>query len=381
MKKICWCLLCLLLSSSVVQAARDDHFSARPLPRQDGSLFRIGYLEGGPYVDYQKTLRATVTALVELGWMEPLTLPPFKDPNATRPLWEYLVDHAQSKYIRFLKDGYYTSGWNADLRTQTQERVLARLNGAGDIDLILAMGTWAGQDLANDRHHVPTLVLSTSNPLQAGIIKSAADSGLDHLHAQIDPTRYERQVRLFHDVIGFKRLGIIYEDTPVGRTYAAVDEVEKVAREEGFEVVPYTDAFDIKDLHLAYERLLKGIAVLAPKVDALYLTVNRGIQEDKMQHLLAPVFACKLPTFSQSGSEEVRHGVLMSISQAGFKYVGVFYASTLGKIINGAQPRYLSQIYEEPPKIALNLETAKKIEYNPPFDILLSADEIYEYIQ
>jgi hypothetical protein len=227
---------------------------------------------------------------------------------------------------------------------------------------------------------VPTIVISTSNPLQAGIIKSPQDSGFDHLHAQIDPTRYERQVRLFHDVIGFQRLGLVYENTPAGRGYAAVDDVEKVAREEGFEVVHYEDTFDIDDLDLAYTRLVKAMNTLAPKVDAFYITANRGIQESRMDSILAPVFKYKLPTFSQSGSREVELGVLMSISQAGHKYIGMFYASTIGKIINGAVPRYLTQIYEEPPKIALNLETAKRIDYNPPFDILLSADEIYEKI-
>jgi ABC-type uncharacterized transport system substrate-binding protein len=381
MKKIFCCLLVLLAMTSSSLAARDDGFSPRPESDHARPLFRIGYLEGGPYMDYQKSFRSTIAALAELGWIEPIDLPPTKDPNETRALWDYVVEHARSRYIRFLKDGFYTSNWNEGVRPQTRERLLSRLNRDKDIDLIMAMGTWAGQDLANDRHHVPTVVISTSNPVQAGIITSPEHSGFDHLHAQIDPTRYERQVRLFHDVIGFKRLGLVYEDTPAGRAYAAVDDVEKVAREEGFNVVPYEDAFDIKDLDLAYERLVKAMQSLAPRVDAIYITANRGIQEPRMETILAPVFEYKLPTFSQSGSREVELGVLMSISQAGHKYIGVFYASTIGKIINGAVPGYLTQIYEEPPKIALNLETAKRIEYNPPFDILLSADEIYEYIE
>ncbi|MGX9365506.1 ABC transporter substrate-binding protein [Desulfoplanes sp. PS50] len=381
MKKIFCCLLFLLVTASPGLAARDDGLSARPEGEHTGPLFRIGYLEGGPYMDYQKSFRGTIAAMAELGWIEPIDLPPTKDPNETRALWDYVAEHAKSDYLCFLKDGFYTSQWNADARSQTKENLLARLNRDKDIDLIMAMGTWAGQDLANDRHHVPTVVISTSNPLQAGIITSPEDSGIDHLHAQIDPTRYERQVRLFHDVIGFKRLGLVYENTPAGRAYAAVDEVEKVAREEGFNVVSYEDAFDIKDLDLAYERLVKAMQTLAPKVDAIYITANRGIQEPKMETILAPVFEYKLPTFSQAGSREVELGVLMSISQAGHKYIGAFYASTIGKIINGAVPRYLTQIYEEPPKIALNLETAKRIEYNPPFDILLSADEIYEKIE
>ncbi|GAU08841.1 ABC transporter substrate-binding protein [Desulfoplanes formicivorans] len=382
MKKIYYCLLvCLVLWGIPALAARDDGYNPRPEPGYNGPLFRIAYLEGGPYMDYQKSFRGTIAALADLGWIEPIELPPTSDPNETRALWDYVAEHAKSRYIRFLKDGFYTSGWNAAIRPQTRETLITRMNRDKDIDLVMAMGTWAGQDLANDRHHVPTIVISTSNPLQAGIIKSPQDSGFDHLHAQIDPTRYERQVRLFHDVIGFQRLGLVYENTPAGRGYAAVDDVEKVAREEGFEVVHYEDTFDIDDLDLAYTRLVKAMNALAPKVDAFYITANRGIQESRMDSILAPVFKYKLPTFSQSGSREVELGVLMSISQAGHKYIGAFYASTIGKIINGAVPRYLTQIYEEPPKIALNLETAKRIDYNPPFDILLSADEIYEKIE
>ncbi len=381
MKKICCCLLYLLFSVSLAWAARDDGFDPRPTADHFGPRFRIGYLEGGPYMDYQKSFRGFSAGLVELGWIEPIDIPKTKDPNETRALWDYVVKNAKSEYVTFLEDGFYTSEWNEDARPKTKEALLDRLTKDKDIDFFIAMGTWGGQDLANDRHDVPTVVFSSSNPIQAGIIKSPENSGHDHLLAKVDPTRYERQVRLFHDVIGFKRLGLIYEDTPAGRAYAAVDDVEKVAREEGFEIVYYEDAFDIKDLDLAHERLVKAMNTIAPKVDAIYLTANRGMQESKMDAVLAPVFTYRLPTFSQSGSREVELGILMSISQAGHKYVGLFYASTLGKIINGAVPGYLSQIYEEPPKIALNLETAKRIEYNPPFDILLSADEIYEKIE
>ena len=79
------------------------------------------------------------------------------------------------------------------------EEIIDRLNRKKDIDLIIAAGTWAGQDLANDRHKTPTIVISTSNPLSSGIIKSLEDSGYDHVHARMNPYRYERQVRIFHD--------------------------------------------------------------------------------------------------------------------------------------------------------------------------------------
>src|SRR3546814_17102349 len=65
---------------------------------------------------------------------------------------------------------------------------------------------------------------------------SAADSGRDNLHTRIEPERYQRQVRLFHEIVPFKQLGIVYEDSEAGRTYAAVSAVEQVGRELGFAI-------------------------------------------------------------------------------------------------------------------------------------------------
>src|SRR3546814_16923436 len=92
--------------------------------------------------------------------------------------------------------------------------------------------SWAGQDMRQIGPPVPTIVGSTSDPLAAKIADSAADSGRDNLHTRIEPERYQRQVRLFHEIVPFKQLGIVYEDSEAGRTYAAVSAVEQVGRSE-----------------------------------------------------------------------------------------------------------------------------------------------------
>src|SRR3546814_20844182 len=79
-------------------------------------------------------------------------------------------------------------------------------------------------------------VCSSDLPLAAKIADSAADSGRDNLHTRIEPERYQRQVRLFHEIVPFKQLGIVYEDSEAGRTYAAVSAVEQVVRELGFAI-------------------------------------------------------------------------------------------------------------------------------------------------
>ena len=85
----------------------------------------------------------------------------------------------------------------------------------------------------------------------------------------------------------------------------------------------------------------------------------------------------KVLIFSQSGSVEVRQGVLLSIATSGFRHVAAYHADKIAKILNGAKSRSLPILFEDPSKIAINLKTAQLISFDPPVDILGAADEIY----
>jgi len=360
-------------------AAVQDQFGTAP-KTNGGEKWRIGYYEGGEYIDYQLIFTETIKGLMKLGWIEQAPIPPQKG-EQTKEIWAWLATVAKSKYLEFVKDAHYSANWDDKTREKTAAAVIKRLNKKKDIDLIIAMGTWAGQDLANNKHSTRTEVISASDPIASGIIKSVEDSGYDHVHAQIDPFRYERQVGVFHDIIGFKKMGICYEDTEAGRSYAAIDKVEKIAKERGFEVVSAFTKSDVADAKLAEESVKSAFRELVKKSDAIYVTVQGGVSYRNIPELVKIVNESKIPTFSQSGSEEVKYGFLASLSQAGFKYIGQYHAEILAKIFNGAQPRKLPQLFEEPPKIAINIKTAEIIGFDPPVDILLAADEIFREIE
>jgi ABC-type uncharacterized transport system substrate-binding protein len=193
--------------------------------------------------------------------------------------------------------------------------------------------------------------------------------------------RYERQVRLFHDIIGFKSLGVAYEDSVYGRNYAALDLIEKVAQERGFDVVTCFTQSDIPDQDKADESVLKCFEDLARKVDAIYVTVQRGVNPKTIPQLVRIAHENRIPTFSQADSKGVRSGFLLSISRGGFKPVGLFQAATIAKIFNGAKPRQLNQVYEEARRIAINLKTAGIVGVYLQSDVLAAADEIYREIE
>jgi ABC-type uncharacterized transport system substrate-binding protein len=362
------------------EVSPDQRVFATTPTLHDGRKWRIGYLEGGQYQNYETIFKATVRGLIDLGWIQPMQLPAKENPQPGG-FWHWLAANVKSDYLEFPDDAYYSPGdFEISKRTATRAAVIDRLNRRGDIDLMIAMGTWAGQDLANNEHHVPTVVASTSDPVASKIIPSATDSGFDHLHAKVEPDRYARQVESFHDFIGFRRLGVVYEDSPEGRTFAGMDEVERVAGERGFEIVRCLAPFSGVSQEVAEQRVAACYAEIAAKADAVYITVHLGVTLRSLPNILAPINRRKIPSFSMVGADEVRHGVLMSISQAGYAYVGRFHAETIAQIFNGAKPRQLEQRWQAPSKIALNLKTAELIGYDPPVDILIASDELYDEI-
>ena len=378
-KSTIFMVVCFFAISTAGFAADKGIFKTTP-NLNDGKKWRIGYYEGGPYIDYQLIFAETVKALMKMGWIEEAVLPNLKG-EETNGLWEWLAAETNSNYLEFVKDAHYNAKWEDELRVETVEKIIRRLNTKKDIDLMIAMGTWAGKDLANAKHKTNTMVVSASDAVGAGIIKSVEDSGYDHLHAYVDPFRYQRQVRVFHDMIGFKKLGVAYENSVDGRSYAAIDTVERVAKERGFEIERCFAVSDIADVDKKEKEYINCFRRLAQKADAMYITLHGGVSARSIPHMVRIANSHRIPTFSQSGSSEVKMGILASLSQAGFKYVGQFHAETFTKVFNGAKPRDLDQIFEEPKKISINLKTAVAIGYDPPVDVLGSADEIFQEIE
>lgn len=375
-------LAALLAGGGAPAQAGDDPLAVPVTPTpNDGRKWRIGYYEGGQYPDYEVILKAIVRGLVGLGWMQPLE-PPSDGDTQPGAYWRYLAANAESDTIEFVADAYYNAGnFDRDKRGPAREAVIERLVGKGDIDLMIAMGTWAGQDLANDRHGTPVVVASTSDPIGAGIVPSATDSGRPHVHAKVEPDRYARQVELFHDIIGFRTLGLVYEDSREGRTFAAVDSIERLAAERGFATVACLAPFNDVPQEHADKAVTDCYREIAGKADAAYLTTHRGLNDRTLPQVMALLNEAGLPSFSMLGESEVRRGALMSVAQGNYTYVGHFHAEVIARIFNGARPGDLPQVWLAPAKIALNLKTAERIGYDPPVDILMASDEIYQEIE
>lgn len=364
---VCWC------------AIHGNAARAYSVETAQPKVWRVAYVEGGPFVDYQKILRGIAVGLHRMGLIENGSVPIPENSEDVSAMWEWLARNAGGTVVRFLPDGFYSANWDAGTRETNRSALLERIREKKDVDMLLAFGTWGGQDLAGADIDIPVIVASVTNAVEAGIIPSVDDSGRDNLVASIEPDRFKHQVILFHDIFKFKKLGIAYEDTPSGRGSIALNEIESAVRELNVELLRCNDAFDVKDPALAASRLKACHARLAGQgADAVYLTGNRGMQPDAIADVLTPLTEAHIPTFSQIGESDVAHGALLSISQANTEAEGVFNAELMAAIIKGAKPHDLSQIFESSVSLAMNLRMATLIGWNPPLEILAAVDEFYQ---
>lgn len=348
---------------------------------EDGKKIRIAYCETDPYSSYASTLYYIVQGFEKLGWLDQASGLPYKQGQEdTKGMWNWLSSHTGGSRLEFVKDGYY-SLQNDDKMAQ---RVVERLQKEKDIDLIIVMGTAAAKAIANDQHSVSTVVFSTSNAVQSGIVKQVETSGNSHIWAHTDPNRYQQQLEVFYDTFKFKKLGFVYDPSPMGQVFAAVADIKAVAEKKGFQCVGYEiqGAKDDGD----QERFQKDLLVLqqkmASEVDAVYYTVtpSKRLKTEKFQEILQPLYEKNIPVFAQVG-DEVPRGALLSVGRSDFSGVGMFGAEQIVNVLNGQPMDMLPQVYVDAPAIAINMEVARKIGYKPPFDILLVADKVYQSIE
>lgn len=349
----------------------------------NGAKWRIGFCQSEPYQDYASNFYYIIKGLEEAGWVSGTKDLPFKTgQDDTEEMWNWLALRNVSQYLEFVKDAYYDLKEMSNRGILGEKKIITRLQRNKDIDLMIVTGTAAGLALSKGDHSVPILVFSTSDPVGSGIIKSATDSGKDNVWAHVDQGQFRRQVQVFHDIFKFKKMGLVYEDSELGRSYIALNDIENIAKERGFKLISYhvkepvnssDEARYYRDLRVAYQEITK-------EIDAMLLTVS-PTKPEMLAELLTPFYEHQIPVFSQGGALEVKYGALMSITQNDYQNLQKFTAGTITNVFHGSKPRELPQIFESTPRIILNLEVAKKIGYKPSFDILYVADEIYREIK
>ena len=245
---------------------------------------------------------------------------------------------------------------------------------------MITFGTSAGVFVKELGLPIPMTDFSATDPVASGIIDSAdGDSGYPNVWAQVEPSLPLRQLKYYHSMCPFERLGVIvYGD----ETISGVPDIVRSAEENNFKIVKYNIPEQPREteeeIELYYELVEEKIRSIAEEgIDAFFLTVDVINDLDRQYDLLSILYDKNIPVYLMDDVMAVKSGALMLISANDIENVGRFVAEAIGKILNGAEAGKLQCRYTSAPSIYVNYDVAKRIGYPLRFEFLAACDEIF----
>lgn len=346
-----------------------------------GKTLKVATVQAGSYSDFQKVFLQTALALSKDGLirsdLSPLT------PDFNFDVGDNYLKFAKSTKggcFEFLEDGFYDGKWDLKLIKQNTEALKKRIKEKGDVDLVWALGTVAGQDFADPSLNIPVMVMTCTDPENSGIIGPGEFSDKKNIHVQKEVDRYKSELQMFYDIFKFKNLGVIFDDNEENLLGQAYPIVKDLSRQLGFNL-KICQGPVIDDNHekaqLAFSKCAQELAKVS---DAVYIPMGNGASESDLFTQIKPLLDNEIPTFSQTGSKEVEMGVLLSLSN-NLEQSGIFEAEVAKKIYQGIAPEKISQYYYAPLSLSLNLQTALLIEWKPSFEVLIAVDQVFQNIK
>jgi ABC-type uncharacterized transport system substrate-binding protein len=366
-------------TASKASPARNKY---EPTLKNGKSRYVISVIASGDYKDYYIYLQALFDGFAALDWMPAVDILSMEGLTLKERL-ERVEFEIEGAYVSFPPELSYDFDWD-EARLEDPEWLSIR--DAKGVDAFYSLGTFAtlafsGLDDASFK--VPVFGESISDPVGSGVIPSVDDSGKDFLTVRYDPEQFANQIRIFHDVIGFKRLGVPHHDSEDGQLEVAWPDIERVAKEKGFEIVSYSkgiqrlDEIDEEEKPAARKAVVAAIDALATEVDAFYFGLMEGLDDENMPFALEALERAKKPSFSMEGEYHVKKGILLGTSEGDLVAVGLFNARKMIDAFRGAVPRSQVQYYRVSPTIVVNLKEAELIGYDVPMEIVSSADRVF----
>ena len=345
-----------------------------------GRALRVALAEAGPFHDFQRVFAHMLAELARKGLVR--AAPPadnlvFDDPSAYKEISRL----SQGGCVVFPEDALYNANWDPKAREAMKDSLKERIARRGDIDLVVAFGTKSGLDFKDGIPGAAVMVATPTDPEASGITGQGEYSSAKGVHVQKEPGRYLTELKMFHEIFGFKTLGVILDDDEEGRRSQAAEAIDEFASQSGVKLVKCQGDVITQDLEKAHAEFSRCCIELSRSgAGAVYLTYGNGADPENLYSQIKPLINQKIPTFSQSGLSEVRAGSLMALSDGDLEASGRFEAQVLAKIASGTPPEQISEYYHAPLMLGLNLKTASLIGWKPPFDRLIAVDVVFSAI-
>ena len=239
-----------------------------------------------------------------------------------------------------------------------------KLLSDNEVDIVIGYGVLASSDLAR-RSSLPKPVIAPviiDTTIQ-GIKSRNGTSGVKNLSYLMFPGTYERDIKLFKEIVDFKNLIMVQSK------YYQIEFRDFQLSDEGL-----SQAFGVN-----IKRVIIGDDVqeflnsIPENTDAVYLDVL-PISRNKFKELINGLNEKRLPTFSFFGEMDVRDGVMAAANPDIFPRLSRRIALNIQRILLGEDAGSLSVNFSSSKRTFINLQTAFSVGVSPKWSTLLEAD-------
>jgi len=175
---------------------------------------------------------------------------------------------------------------------------------------------------------------------------------------------------LAHEILKFKRLGIIYEDSDAGRKAADYDLVARVAKKKSFAVKACQVEFSGLDTATIEKNLITCYGRLSQGMDALYITSYENMNKNLSRRLNAELAFFKIPALTIGRGTRVDPSVSLALSRSQVDLQDLDTANLFKQLLSGIKVHEFESRLGGLPVISVNIKNLQ--EYN------MAAEEILD---
>lgn len=259
---------------------------------------------------------------------------------------------------------------SAEWNRSTCKRYAQELAQSRDIDIVLAIGPWAIEDLLEAGFGKPIIGMYQPLPQFQGLLDSTNRPIASNLTVTYSPDDLADDLLLLTGITKVKKLGLLY--FPSGdESQRVLDEINLIGKELGFEAV-FTEGYD----NVGTYAYFKAYAQLDTTVDAVYVMPLWGIESDQVSSFAERMIENKRASVTWEGRYPVERGILVSGTGTSLTATARFNAWKALRIIQGATPADLLTVLPDDQLITINERTADKLQLQLPFELLGQAEMV-----
>ena len=279
-----------------------------------------------------------------------------------------IIDITEGEFeITFPEQDILISDWTASGVRASIDTLLSR----PEVDIIITLGIIGSTEVSR-RNNLSKPVIAPwiiDTDLLGISITQEGTSGIRNLYFLDTPATLDRDISAFNEIVGFQKMALLYMPIVTDLVPEIEPYVITVARKNNIEIFLLPERGSVEST----------LSAIPPDIEAVMVTPLLNYTDQEIAKLYDGLIERNLPSFSMIGRREVEQGALIGLTPVlDITRQARRVALAVQSILLGEDPGNLPVEFKEQEKLAINMSTARAINFYPNWRVMTDADLIQD---